>query len=109
MSEPLIKPSKGESLYIHRRRRGLNQVEAAATYGVHPDIYREWEADKRTKGQPWRNNGKLKINEVCVLMRRRAALTQRALAATLGCTRLWVVQMENGEAPADRLRDHWRV
>lgn len=109
MSGPLITPTKGESLFLARRRAGINQIDAAARHGVHPDVYREWEADKRTKDQPWKRLGALKINEVCVLLRRRAKMTQRQLAVTMGCTRLWVIQMENGEAPADRLREHWGV
>lgn len=109
MSGPLITPTKGESLFLARRRAGINQVEAAQRHGVHVDKYREWEADERTKDQPWARLGALKINEVCVLLRRRAGITQRQLAETMGCTRLWINQMERGEAPADRLREHWGV
>ncbi|QYW02154.1 hypothetical protein CPT_Sonora_051 [Stenotrophomonas phage Sonora] len=109
MPGPVITPSKGESLLVARRRLGLNQVDAAAAFGVHPDIYREWEADKRTAGQPWKRLGALKIHEVCMLLRRRKGMTQRELAKQMGCTRLWVIQMENGEAPAERLREHWGV
>lgn len=109
MSGPIINPTKGESLFIARRRAGLNQMEAAEEHGVHVDTYRDWEADKRTKDQPWKRLGALKIHEVCVLLRRRAGKTQRQLSASMGCTRLWIVQMETGEAPADRLREYWGV
>lgn len=109
MSGPLIKPTKGESLFLARRRAGINQIEAAKRHKVAPDTYRDWEADKRTKDQPWARLGKLKIHEVCLILRRRAGLTQRRLAVSMGCTRLWVIQMENGEAPAERLREYWGI
>lgn len=109
MSKPLIKPTKGESLFIARRRKNINQSEAAEHFGVHVDIYREWEADRRVKDQPWQRLGNLKFHEVCVILRRRKKWTQLQLADRIGCTRLWVVQMEAGEAPADRLRDFWRI
>ena len=32
---------------------------------------------------------------------------QREIAAALGCTRLWVIQMEDGKAPVERLREYW--
>lgn len=104
-----LKPSKGESLFLGRRRANLKQAEAAEKYGVHVDIYREWEADRRTADQPWQRLGNIKLHEKCVILRRRAKLTQRALAEKMGCTRLWVNQMENGDAPAVRLRDYWGI
>lgn len=105
----VLTPTRGESLLIWRRRQGFNQVEAAAEYGVHPDRYRDWEADRRTADQPRRHLGKLLPHEVCVLMRRRAGKTQREVAAAIGLTRLWVIKMEEGAAPVDRLREYWGV
>lgn len=102
-----VTPTRGESLLLWRRRKNLNQVEAAAEYNVHPDRYREWEADKRTTDQPRQHLGQLKPHEVCLLLRRRAGKTQREVAAALGCTRLWLIQMESGNAPVERLREYW--
>lgn len=109
MSTPLIKPTKGESLYVWRRRSRFNQSQAAKAFKRHVDVYRDWEADRRTKDQPYKPLGALKLPEVCVLRRRRAGLTQRELASRLGCTRLWIIQMESGEAPLDRLRQYWGI
>ena len=105
----VIQPTRGESLYIWRKRRQYSQPQAAEEYGVHIDVYRDWERDVRTKDQPRRQLGQLKLSELCVLMRRRAGLTQRELAGQMDITRLWVVQMEAGDAPADRLREFWGV
>jgi len=52
-------------------------------------------------------SGPPKVNELCVILRRRKGLTQKVIAEKLGCTRLWVVQMEAGDAPIDRLGMFW--
>lgn len=109
MSDTGVTPTRGESLFLWRRRAGLNQVQAAETFETNVDTYREWEADQREAGQPRKHLGELKTHEVCVLLRRRAKKTQRQLAIELSCTRLWIIQMENGEAPIDRLREYWRL
>lgn len=103
----VLTPTKGESLLLHRRRKGLNQIEAAKEYDVPVDKYRDWEADRRLDDQPRRHLGELKPHEVCFLLRRRSGKTQREIAAALGCTRLWVIQMEDGKAPVERLREYW--
>ncbi|MFA5510820.1 MAG: helix-turn-helix transcriptional regulator [Candidatus Kapaibacterium sp.] len=103
----IMTPTKGESLLLWRRRKGLNQVQAASEYNVHPDRYREWEADRRTEDQPRQHLGELKPHELCVLARRRAGQTQRQVAAAIGLTRLWVTKIENGEASPDRLQEYW--
>lgn len=103
----IVTPTRGESLLLHRRRKGMSQADAAREYGVSPDRYRDWEKDRRLRDQPRRHLGQLKPHEVCLLLRRRAGKTQREVAADLGCTRLWLVQMENGSAPVDRLREYW--
>lgn len=102
-----VTPTKGESLLLHRRRKNLNQIEAAKEYDVHVDKYRDWEADRRQDDQPSQHLGELKPHEVCFLLRRRAGKTQREVAAALGCTRIWLIQMESGNAPVKRLREHW--
>ena len=104
-----VTPTKGESLIIWRRRKGFNQVQAAAEFDVHPDRYRDWEADKRLEDQPRQHLGPLKPHEVCYLLRRRDNKTQREVAADIGMTRLWVIKMEEGTAPVERLREYWGV
>lgn len=105
---PVLTPTRGESLYIWRKRRGLNQVRAARDLHVHPDLYRQWEADQG-EDIPRKIVGKLKPHEVCTLLRRRAGKTQAALAEEMGLTRYWVVMMENGEGSIDRLLRYWGI
>lgn len=109
MAKTTVTPTKGEALFIWRRRRGLRQVEEAANRGVHPDVYRDWEADRRPDTQPRQQLGPLKPHEMCVLLRRRAGMKQKELAQILGCTRLWVIKMEEGTAPSGMLREYWGV
>lgn len=110
MSEgALITPTRGESLLLWRRRADLGQVAAAKLFEVSHDIYWQWETDRRTEGQPRKHLGQLKMHEVCFLLRRRAKVSQRKLAELMGITRLWVIQMEAGTAPVERLRNHWKV
>lgn len=109
MSKLIVTPTRGESLLIRRRRNKLNQVQAAAEYGVHLDVYRDWEADRRVKDQPRKVLGHLKNHEACFIQRRRTGLSQKQLAERLDCTRLWVNQMENDLAPCDRLVEYWRL
>lgn len=104
-----VTPTRGERLLIARRREKLSQESAAAQYGVSVDTYRDWEMDVRTKDVPHVQVGHLKAHEICFLFRRRAGQTQRQIAVAMNCTRLWVVQMERGEVPADRLREYWGV
>lgn len=104
-----LKPTRGESLLLERRRKAENQLEAAARYGVHVDTYRAWETDERPEDVPHYNAGHMKPHEVCLLRRRRAGLTQREVAAAIGMTRLWVMKMELGEASIDRLKGYWET
>lgn len=107
----LKKLSHGETLLLWRRREGMNQLTAAARLGVSPDAYRAWEADRRCwAGPPPKQRlGRLHPRELCVIARRRARLKQWQVAEQVGCSRLWVVQMEDGAAPVDRLAKFWGV
>lgn len=100
--------TKGESLLIWRRRLGFNQIQAAGECNVQPDHYRDWEMDKR-EDAPRRLLGQLKPHELCLILRRRAGKTQREIASALGCSRLWLIHIENGNAPVERLCDYWGV
>lgn len=107
MSTKGVSATRGERLFIARRRKGESQIDAAASRGVSVDIYADWEMDRRTHDQPHQQIGELKPHEVFTLRRRRAGMTQEELAERLDCTRLWVVQMERGTVNCDRLREFW--
>lgn len=100
--------TNAETLWLWRRRKNLNQIQAAAECSVAVDTYRLWESGKSLKA-PRKNLGRLRKHEVCYILRRRRGWTQRKLAELLSCTRLWVIQMEEGTAPVDRLAAFWGV
>lgn len=104
-----LTPTKGESLVIWRRRKQLNQIDAARYYAVRPDTYRGWEADRRTHDQESYHAGELKPHETCYLLRRRAGKYQKDIATEMGISRQWVIQMEEGTAPVERLVAYWEA
>jgi len=104
----LIKPTKAESLILNRRRMRLNQHEAALRLGLTYDEYRSWEEPGSERG-PRQNLGVIKPYEVCYLLRRRSGKTQKEIAKAIGMSRLWVLRMEAGQAPVERLREYWDI
>lgn len=103
-----ITPTREESLILWRRRNGYTQQQAAAEYCVSLDRYREWESGNPSNS-PRQHLGLLRPHEVCYLLRRRSGKLQREIAAEIGLTRLWVIKMEAGTAPIERLREYWGV
>lgn len=109
--------SHGERLLVDRRRRGLSQGEAAARYLLEPWQYGLAERDDSELSPdvwawvqtiaPRIRSSELRPNERCLLLRRRARLTQEEVAEHMGRSRWWVNQMERGEAPCDELLEHW--
>jgi DNA-binding transcriptional regulator YiaG len=96
----------GERILIDRRRQGLNQTAAAATYELSEWQFRQCEADESDIISP-PALGRLQPNEACMLMRRRAGMKRTELAAKLGISGWWLTRMERGEISADRLVTFW--
>lgn len=109
MLDVKVEPTPGESLLTWRRRLGCTQGEAASYYAVSEETYRAWEMDRRKEDQPKKDVADLAAHEACFLLRRRMKKTQQEVAAALGVSRLWVVQMESGEAPVEQLAKYWGV
>lgn len=99
--------TNGETLQLWRRRHDLTQEQAAEKIKANIDRYREWEAN-RGLYVPRKNLGEVKTHEYCYILRRRSGLSQRELAHKMGVTRLWVIQMEGGSAPVERLKHYWK-
>lgn len=97
--------SNGETLLIDRRRRGLNQADAAASHGIGRAVYSRWELDL-SRG-PRVRLGRLRPHERCLLYRRRAGTTQGEVAEALEVSRYWINQMEVGRASCDPLLWYW--
>lgn len=104
--------TESEALYIKRRRLGVNQDARAKDLGVPEWRYVEFEAGRQEPGREvMAKNGRApKPTDVeeCVLRRRRCGKTQAEVAAAIGCSRLWVIRMETGQAKPDRLVEYWR-
>lgn len=104
-----LKLRRNETLLIGRLRRGLSQDGAAARFGVPVKIYRSWERSRPPRGRAWAvEPDRPTAQERCLVLRRRAGLTQAQVARHLGCSRWWVNQMENGNAPVRALAEFWR-
>lgn len=103
---PPFHATRPECLIIWRRRLRLTQAIAALRLEVPLDRLRRWEAGKYP-GCVRSRVGRLDKNEICFLLRRRYGHTQAALAELVGVTRLWLVAMEAGESPVDRLHTFW--
>ena len=96
-----------ETLYIHRRRLDVNQVERATALRLSEWLYVEYEQDKRDVPPSMRVDLVLTDIEKCVIYRRREDWTQQEVADDIGCSRLWVIKMENGTANPGLLLDYW--
>lgn len=97
--------TRAEKLRLVRKRNKWTQPFAAKEFGAPLSRYRAWE---KGKGNPPENAvGKLTPGEECWILRRRAGLTVRELAAKVGVCPYWIYLMEANRAPVDRLRDFW--
>lgn len=113
----IVTMTRSESLLIWRRRKEWTQFQAAKELKMPVDRYRDFENDRKNVKDNWQEIptnqelaiGELKPFEVCLLLRKRAGLLQREVAAAIGVTRLWVIRMEEGKENASRLRDYWEV
>lgn len=103
---PPFRATNPEALVLWRRRLNVGQKEAAQLLGVSTDMVRRWEADE-AEHCPRSRIAKVRDYEICFIFRRRAGLTQAELAGEAECTRMWLMAMEAGEVPIDRLRTFW--
>lgn len=79
----------------------------ARRWRVSPTLYTAYETGEREFRRPVPPLGSLTPQEQCIIRRRRAGLLQQEVASALGCSRFWVMRMETGEAPVDRLVEFW--
>ena len=97
--------SRGDKLWLDRRRRRENQATAAKRHRVSIVLYRSWERDD--EHGPSVKVGKLAPHEECALVRREEEVTIAEVAEELGCCRYWVHKMEKGEVDPQDLLDYW--
>lgn len=96
----------GEALLIDRRRRDESQLAAAGRLGVTHSMYGKFERDVVVSACPPKIKT-LKVNERCLLYRRRVGKTQEAVAKGLKICRWWLNQQERGQVPCDELLWYW--
>ena len=91
-----------EKVLLDRRRQGKTQIAAARKHHVTRGTYIGWETGTvRCPRVPVVRG--LSLGERCFILRRRAGMTQRDIAARLERSLRWVRMMETGLAPATEL------
>lgn len=104
--EPYL--TNADRMLVRRLRNGETQTQAAVRLGVTRNQYIDWEL--RRSSPPSRivpKINRLKPHERCLLLRRKAGLTQEDVAFAIGCCRYWVNLMEQGKAPVEKLVEYW--
>lgn len=99
--------SKREHFLIYRRRQGLSQRQMATMYSMERRRYSEFEAGVIDADMPSVNVLPLTAAELCFIWRRRTGETQKKLAEEVGVTRYWLMLMETGKAPSEKLEAYW--
>jgi DNA-binding XRE family transcriptional regulator len=101
--------SVGERLLIARRRSNESQETAARRFGMTRNTYGRLERDDEDLHSDISlpELGELMQEEICILLRRRAGLTQEECADKIGFTRFWFNQMEMGKVSSSDLVKFW--
>ena len=104
-----ITPTAGEKVLVQRRRDEYSRHAAVAMYpwaqGVSTFRFGQWERGEVEA--PNIDIGQLQDYEVCLLLRRRAKVSQMSVAQGLSYCRYWVNLMEQGKKPCDSLVEYW--
>ena len=99
--------TRGERLYLHRKRIGYSQIQMAVDQGVCLSEYRSRELDEEGTKVPYVTLSKVEPHEVYTILRRRAGKSRTELGEELQVSAYWVGQMEAGRAPLKRLQEYW--
>ena len=103
--------TRGERLFIHRRRLNNSQVQQAKEFNVSPFVYGLVERDAEVSCPAEISAGvavrELTDAERCVLLRRRLGRGAAWVANELGCSRMWLRNMEQDKVANDRLVSYW--
>lgn len=99
--------SRGEKLYLWRKRYALSQIEASVDLGVSLIAYRVMEEDGEGSNPPFKTLGALEPTEEFVTLRRRQGWTRADLGVVMEVSAEWIRKMESGLAPMVRLEEYW--
>lgn len=110
MSDPRVVPTRAERFLLARRRMGWNQENAASRLGLSTRDYARLERGELSRPRLRAPRlGRVRRHERCLLLRRRARVSQAEVAREIGRSRWWVNQMERGQAPVDDLVWYWEA
>lgn len=101
-----IRISRGEKLFLDRRRSGHTQPQRAALLGIDYYEYRRLEQIGHHDDTPKDIVYNASIGDYCTIMRRRIGLSQQQVAEELETTRYLVNRMELDEAANSQLYDY---
>ena len=111
MEQQLLKTgdlTRGERLYLTRRRAGRTRGEAASARGVSIYQYVRWERDEDSSVIPLVSSlGTLSPGEQLHLLRRRRDWTVRQLSKRTGLSEGWIREVEHDRGGSERLGDFW--
>lgn len=98
--------TKGERLFLTRRRACKKLAEAAEFFQISIPRYTAWEADRRTDVPDIYLDG-ITPAEHYRIIRRRSGLTATEVCRRAGFSREWLNKMERGLRPLKRLVQFW--
>lgn len=107
MSKRQLQLTRGERIFLARRRNRESQEVAAACALVSRMQYQRAELDVDPRPVPSPRAIRPTPLEELVILRRRSGLTQDEVAHSLGLSRQWVNKMELGKIEATRLQEFW--
>lgn len=99
--------SRGERLFLLRRRLGETQAQTAKRHGLGLVTYSKMERFNLHFPGEIPKIETLADYEFCVIARRRKKVKQRDLTAELKVCKLWLVMMETGRISAEKLVKFW--
>lgn len=109
----LVKKSeltKSETVVLYRLRCNETQEEFAEALGCTLDRVKRMESGSNKKDLDKFSgilNGPITIQEQCIVMRRRAGMTQLQVAKALKISRFWLIGMEHGKNNLLPLYNFW--
>ena len=97
--------SKGERLWLARKRSGENQIDVARRMKVREQVYRAWEQGKDDERCPHvAIHVGLERNEQIALARRRKGYTIRAMAKRYGVSHVTVISWEKNRSKDEPMK-----
>ncbi len=101
--------TKGEKLFLSRRRVKQTLMVAAKKYKTTVPQYLDWERDIEEAPEPLKKLGRLTLEDIFLVLRRRSEKTVAEIAEEVGCCPWWLRWMETGKANNEKLTAYWSI